>query len=330
MHKGVYLRGKIYWLRYSVAGKQKFKSLKTTNLISALAQARDERERPSVPGERWAVEVAAYIKDVAATGKLSVGFAANRKGALLAEGLRMKWHRADQLTAECVQGWFDTLKRLKCDSTALTYLTHVRSFLKWCVAVGRLRENPCDKIDLRRTKYALRANIASAKQARKLINKATGPLQLALMLGFLCGLRRREIMNARWEWLEGKSLRVRSGHGFKPKWGRERLVPIPKETLAAINAIRPRSEERIPIGLLVGGRPLPWDFKRPWLLHLEACGIAGLTIHDMRRTFGSLKATAGVPLFKIAKWMGISLSVAEKNYAHLAPDTSGDVERGLP
>lgn len=324
MHKGVYLRGRIYWLRYSVAGKQKFKSLKTDNLISALAQARDERERPSVPGERWAVEVAAYIKGAAESGKLSAGFAANRKGVLLAEGLRMKWHRADQLTGEAIQGWFDTLKRLKCDSTALTYLTHIRSFLGWLVDAGKLRGNPCDGINLRRTKYTLRTNIASPDDARKLIDAATGALRTALMLGLLCGLRRREIMHARWDWIEGGSIRVKPGHGFRPKWGRERIVPIPAQLRENL-AQKPTGAE-----YLVGLGKRPYDFKRPWLDHLTACNVVGITIHDMRRTFASLKVTAGVPLYKVAKWMGISVAVAERCYAHLAPDTSGDVERGLP
>lgn len=331
MYPGLYLRGRIWWFRWSHDGKRTFKSLETDDLQEALKQAEEIRERPTLePGGKWSSVVKVYIKDARARGILSETFAPNREGALTAEGMRMDWRGVDMVTAQMLQEWFDDLRRRRCDSTALTYLTHVRSFLNWCVANGKLRKNPAAEVDRERVSYKARVNFASAETARMLIDKCERrDLERALMLGFLCGLRRREIMHTREEWLEANNLRVRAGWGFRPKWGRERLVPIPRELAQSLRRSPiPGIDKFGPY--LVGPGDAPWDFKRPWLDHLAACEVSGLTIHDMRRTFASLKVSAGVPLYKVAKWLGISITVAEKNYAHLAPDTSGDVERGLP
>ena len=44
-----------------------------------------------------------------------------------------------------------------------------------------------------------------------------------------------------------------------------------------------------------------------------------ITPHVARHTFASILAQKGESIYKIAKWLGDTLEVTEKHYAHLAP-----------
>jgi hypothetical protein len=48
----------------------------------------------------------------------------------------------------------------------------------------------------------------------------------------------------------------------------------------------------------------------------------------MRRTFASLKVSAGVSLYKVAVWLGDMESVVQNHYGGLIPQDA-DIERGL-
>jgi len=39
----------------------------------------------------------------------------------------------------------------------------------------------------------------------------------------------------------------------------------------------------------------------------------------MRRTFASLRVSAGVSIYKVAAWLGDRLATTEKHYAYLVP-----------
>jgi hypothetical protein len=48
-------------------------------------------------------------------------------------------------------------------------------------------------------------------------------------------------------------------------------------------------------------------------------GINNCTFHDLRRTFASLKVSAGVSIYKVAKWCGHRVDVCEEHYGQLIP-----------
>ena len=50
----------------------------------------------------------------------------------------------------------------------------------------------------------------------------------------------------------------------------------------------------------------------------KAAGVAKIRFHDMRHTFASFMLWKGVPVFKVARWLGHSDSrITEQVYAHL-------------
>jgi integrase len=61
-----------------------------------------------------------------------------------------------------------------------------------------------------------------------------------------------------------------------------------------------------------------FDFIKRFERLIREQGIV-CSYHDLRRTFASLKVSAGVSLFKVASWCGHRTSVCEESYAHLVP-----------
>jgi len=145
-----------------------------------------------------------------------------------------------------------------------------------------------------------------------------------------------------------------------PKSGKTRRVPMPKwlgEDLAAYMAQHPhRSDPDAPLwpgrtagGYTHGARGAEHahngelDFARPWEAGtfyrriyqpaLAAVGLptgkGGVRLHDLRHTYASLSASAGIPAYRLAEYMGHASEIITRAiYTHLfATDAHSDMER---
>lgn len=112
-----------------------------------------------------------------------------------------------------------------------------------------------------------------------------------------------------------------------------RQVAIPeflREVLAARVDGRDRGDLVFPApggGHLRNGN---WRNRSGWNEATQALGLAGLTPHDLRRTFGSLARSAGADLRWIQKAMGhASITTTARIYAHLYDDELDAVAAAL-
>lgn len=145
-----------------------------------------------------------------------------------------------------------------------------------------------------------------------------------------------------------------------PKSGKGRRVPMPRwlgEDLAAYLAQHPhRTDAEAPLwpGRRNGGferdgttgtryRPSEVDYDKPlevgafyknvYQPGLVAVGLpsgrGGVRLHDLRHTYASLSASAGIPAYRLAEYMGHSSEVVTRTiYTHLfATDAADDMER---
>ena len=106
-----------------------------------------------------------------------------------------------------------------------------------------------------------------------------------------------------------------------PKSKKAREVAIPR---AVSDMLVRRTEGRRPDDLAFttpGGTPLRnlnWRRDVHWNQICKELGLAGVTPHDLRRTFGSLARLAGADLRYIQKALGhSSITVTASIYAHL-------------
>jgi integrase len=154
-------------------------------------------------------------------------------------------------------------------------------------------------------------------------------MRRVLVLGFLCGLRLGEILEARRRWIDRQSMAIhvpnRQPLGDIPgEWRTKDLdgrnVPLTRQALKLLGQL-PTDPEAYLIAPGVGhGRwRYRWDPRRPWRQFVAAQGVPDLTPHVMRHTFASLLVQRGVSLYKVARWLGDGLRVVDSHYAHLSP-----------
>ena len=157
-------------------------------------------------------------------------------------------------------------------------------------------------------------------------------LSPAVLLMLECGLRRQEALRLRWSDIrpttqEGEYQLLISPNSEKTKRGR--YIPLLKETLATLLAWQEDQQQGVESEFVfphpVTGKPLS-SIDTAWEnLIAEASkrckSLSGLTVRDLRSTYGSRLVQNGAPIFTVSKLLGhSSVTVTEKHYAALSDE----------
>jgi site-specific recombinase XerD len=146
------------------------------------------------------------------------------------------------------------------------------------------------------------------------------------MTGFMlfCGLRSMEVIT-----LKMDDINIINGqfrvHG---KGNRERIVPLPKDLLKALNKYlnleRPETDSEYLFLNMKGpnrGKPLPSEALRNiFRYHRKISGILNANAHRFRHTFGANMARTGVPIPVLMKLMGHSHVQTTMIYVNLCDE----------
>lgn len=200
-------------------------------------------------------------------------------------------------------------------STVRQDLAAIHDCFKWAVKLGYVRQNPAENVE--RPVLPVKQDDPQPYIERddfygKLLPIAGKDTQLWEFMAWT-GLRISEALALEWADVNLKEgyVVVRRGKGRK-----QRLVPLLPAARVALNRT-PRST--------VGGRKVFWyaSDRHACLRRLQrrckAVGIDASRLHDLRHTFGSWAAQAGVDLEVIAACMGHTSTTVTKLYAHLSP-----------
>ena len=163
---------------------------------------------------------------------------------------------------------------------------------------------------------------------------ALGPvLRLVILAAATTGLRQSELLGLRW-WdvdLRAQRIRVRnawvryehSGEG-KSDLSTKRSVPMTDRLTGELKKWRLRTVYGADDDLVFGHPELgvPVDRTKVSRRFQEACAEAGvrqIRFHDLRHTFGTTLAAAGVPLRTIQEYLGHADLKTTQIYMHYAP-----------
>lgn len=227
-----------------------------------------------------------------------------------------------------VQRWYEGLLARGCQlSTARNYLNDVRAFFRWCVDHGAANGNPVLGVKRRRGIASASKPFCSEAQRDQLLQAAPpGDMATILHLGFLAGFRANEITEARPAWfdLSAKLIHLGATPTFTPKSRKARTVPMCQRLVDYLSQCDLSGTFLVRSNCGAGNAESTnlyrYAFRARFRRFVAAQGLPWVTPHIMRHTFASLLVSAGVSVFKVAKWLGIGVLIAERHYAKLIPN----------
>ena len=141
----------------------------------------------------------------------------------------------------------------------------------------------------------------------------------ALLLYLLTGLRKQELLRAKWNDidLDRGELRIPSENSKNKHFHH---VPLSKPAIKILNDLPQQENNPYILPGRIQGKHLV-NIDVPWRKVRKAADLEDIRLHDLRRTVGSWLATAGHSLHIIGKILNhADISTTQSVYAHLSQD----------
>ena len=230
----------------------------------------------------------------------------------------------DTITQDAVSDFYHGMVRTSgyAQGTANRMLVMFKTLMnlakRW--QIPGAEKNPIVGIDLVDPQNA-RERFLTPEETQRLrlaIEDSDNP-QLKHIVGLLllCGCRKRELLDARWEDidLERKSWRIPMTKNGKP-----RHVPLSSAALSVLSQV-PRWEG-CPYVLPNPKTKLPFvSFFCSWNTARKQAGLPDVRCHDLRHSFASNCINKQVSIFEVSKLLGHSQVSTTARYSHLSQET---------
>jgi len=341
----MFRRNGVWYAKWFEGGKERRKSLKTRSIQRARARV-VEIETAVTDGR--SIDHTADC-DVLTFTKEFLSFIETTKRPHTAKGLAHEWKnftawakplRLSDVTHETIQDYkLHLLEEGYAKSTVRSSLLDLSGVFRVAIRdLHRLEgENPVKGVGLPKPDVRFPRYLQTMEEIGRLLDAAEGhsrDMHLIMALGVFAGLRKNEIVNARWSWVDfagqGRILIQPEGR-FTTKNGQARKVPMTARLRPILERYRaddgaefiiyPEQPEKT--GTETTYRV---DFTEAFATVIRNAGLEAVTPHTLRHTFASQLAIAGVSLFKIQTWLGHSDPKTTLIYSHLCPEDS-DIDR---
>lgn len=224
--------------------------------------------------------------------------------------------RLAEITPDALTAWLEHEKKTRPTSTAQAYRL-LRAFLGWCAEQPAYRVDPAALLtgSVRRAVPKPRAkdDCLQREQLRlwfAAVRAIPNPVIAAYLQGLmLTGARREELAGLRWvdvdfQW---RSITVRD------KAEGERVIPLTPYLAQLFHALPRRNAWVFSSPQAKSGRLT--DARGAHVRALHVAGLPHLTLHGLRRSFGTLSEWVEAPVGVVAQIMGHKPSaLAEKHY----------------
>lgn len=352
--KGVYRRGRIYWITYmGTDGKQKYESTGSDLKAEAdllLAQRRIDVDQ----GKETITRRRDRNRTFSQLSEKYLPFVQNQKAyaikKLFVAALDKEFGcvKLYDLTLSAVEGWQSRLLSNERDpikeggvkrpplkpASVNKYVGVLKHMLTKAVDWDMLSEDKAKRVQ--RVKIIpennRRLRYLSFDECDSLLKKCDNHLKPIVIFALNTGCRRGEILGLTWD-------RVDLQHGVilldDTKSGKRREIPINATVRAALKGIVRRLDspfvfvnpetatERPPVKEGGPKRPAIGRYLGVKKSFATACRKAKITdfhFHDLRHTFASQLVMNGVDIVTVSKLLGHANLTMTLRYAHLAPD----------
>ena len=321
--KGIYQRGNTFWYGRMVNGKRIQRSLETDDYGEAVVKALEIRADPFlITADPLRSEIETFIDHKVRQNEYSRASAESKRCALKEFASFVKKADPATLTPADVERFYQKLRARVAESTAQGYIMTLRSFFNRLLETRKVRTNVVKGVQLARLDTKGRTNFCTPVLRNKLIkNCKRDDLKFVLFCGFHAGMRKNEIIEAQPDWFDvrAKLIHIKKTPTFRPKDRDERTIPMTNDFKAFLKTYGFPSPFMLHPEVPHGKSRYRWDFRRPWSDYVAKQRCPEVTPHIARHTFASLCASAGISIYKIAKWLGDDVRIVQQNYAKLLP-----------
>lgn len=312
----VFLRGDVWWLRFSADGKEYRMSAETTKKSEALSKLRNElakyRTGQFVEPQARAVTVAQLMDDLWAHhklhGKLAYEKVSRRRwelhagpffGRVKAAQFGTSLQREYQLKRKAEGSSVASINRELALVSGAFHLAHASEPPK----VSRLPKFLFLKEDNARKVFVTEEQLTALRAAA--VHEGLG-MKALIELAYTLGWRKGELLKLRVADIDlpGGTIRIETS-----KNGEAREVPVTPGLRVLLEA------------LVVGHKPedrliqLNGDLRYAWRRTCKRAGITGLNFHDFRRTSARVKRSLGVSTSVIMELQGWKTESMFRRYA---------------
>lgn len=331
---GVYKRGRIWWISYSMDGQQIHESSRSRSRQDA-QKALDMRRAEIVQGTlQRRFRVAGKAQGVTFTE-----FA--QKYLDYARCNKRSWKRDEQLIANLSRAFggkrlaeirsldVEQYKLMRCEMAQPATVNREVALLKHMFNLGIRWEytldNPTRGVNLLREDNTVE-RILSREEEERLVATAHPDLRPVLVTALNTGMRLGELLSLTWADVDLSRRLITVRH---TKNGRVRRLPINDGLLEAFEALhgKSRKAEYIFSSPRHGNRRS--SVRTAFEAAIRRAGISKLRFHDLRHTFATRLVAAGVDIVTVKELLGHRDITMTMRYAHAEPERSLDAVRRL-
>ena len=320
---GLYKRGTLWWMRFSIQGKQIRRSTGTSDrkladkvfkkVMGEIAEG-DWFER--LPGEEKTLSelFGKYLEEHSKPNKSGKSYVRDKA---IAE--RMVKEFGDVTVAEVsAETIFDYKKKRREENVAPATLNKELSFLRHALELAVVWEwleiNPAVRIPREKVKNRMERWLTEEEE-NKLLNACPEWLRDMVIFSLNTGFRQNEMLSLTWSQVD---LSRKAILFWDQKNGGRDTFPVGPQAEAILKKIwKVRSLTSDHVFLTSKGTPfIARNLVRSFSLALEKAGIENFRWHDLRHTFATRLIHAGVDLYvvqRLGRWRSISMVM---RYAH--------------
>ena len=197
----------------------------------------------------------------------------------------------------------ERIERSGKPGAAREFRKHLRTFLNRQLSQGRIIIDPLAGY---RMPAATKEDTLAAEEHGKALTETEiavlwraatgigGPFGGLVKMGLVTGLRRGELAAMHWDWIDRQGLRI-TVPGRVMKNGREHAVPITSLIAQLLDETPDRGGGLVfPSERRLGGATPMSGWSKLMTRLREASAVAGVGLHDLRRTYRSILAELGV------------------------------------
>jgi len=157
----------------------------------------------------------------------------------------------------------------------------------------------------------------SAEEEVRLMTSLPTGLRPLVTLALHTGMRRGELRALRWPDVDFDTGTL---HIRRDKAGAGRWVALNSTAREALQTVKREQKIMSPYVFCSPQGKFLHNIEREWRPSLQAAKIPDFRFHDLRHTFASRLAMAGVDLYTVQRAGGWKTQVMVQRYAHLSPD----------